>query len=168
MGHHVFAKIWKLRIHPVQDSCRLHFPMDDPLLSCGIALSSSFLCSLTLFIWALPPNIWQAVRARCQPWLHHQHQPKAIQEKAPKPLIPIQRTHLCTIFHTNYLPECFTRDGARRRGAEQPCAREMQKGDQQGLPREAPAKSGGRTASEGPMDGDQHYTGLGSLMNIWS
>lgn len=116
MGHHVFAKIWKLRIHPVQDSRRLHFPMDDPLLSCGIALSSSFLCSLTLFIWALPPNTWQAVRARCQPRLHHQRQPKATQEKAPKPLIPIQRTHLCTVFHTNYLPECFTREGREDEG----------------------------------------------------
>lgn len=113
MGHNVFAKSQKPWIHPVQDSCRLLFPMDDPLLSCCIALSSSFLCSLTLFIWVLPPNTWQPVAG---PWSHHKHQPKATLQKAPKPLIPIQCTHFCTVFHTNYLPECFTRGGREDEG----------------------------------------------------
>lgn len=72
-------------------------------------------CALTLITWALPPNrgvsTVPALATRPAP-------AKSNPTEGTK--IPNERTHLCTVFHTNYLSECFTRDTQEEegRGAE--------------------------------------------------
>lgn len=167
MGHYVCAKIWELKIHPVQDESRLHFPMDDPLLSWCTTLPSSFLTCLTLFIWALPHNTWQAVLARCQPWLHHQSQPKAIQEKASKPLIPIHTDiHSPSLIQTRCLNA--SQEMGNKMRDEQPQAHEMQEADCRGLRQGAPVEHSSQPASQGLTDRNQCYMDLGRMTNIWS
>lgn len=71
-----------------------------------------------LFSWGLPPT---PGNVSAVPALVTSPVP-AITQMTPKPLIPTEHTHIGTVFHMNYIPECFTRED------KEPCAPEMQRG----------------------------------------
>lgn len=131
--------------------------MDNPLLSHCVTPSSSVsfyalqLGPSLLFSWALLPNTWQCECSASPGYITR------VQEMTPKPLIPIQHTYIGTVFHMNYIPQCFTRKD------KEPCALEMQWG-----PAGSAKGHSSRTVSPGLMDEDQTYMGSGSVMNTWS